>query len=571
VQYWRIFLRRIRTSMPALPTLVLLAALVAGAWPHDARAEPRTVCTITVNSADERETFRRSLPPGDFDFVELVERGRPDWLASACRKGVRCDVLLISGHFDGGDEFYSDRLDARESLPVDEMERVSCSDSCPGLFSQLKEVYLFGCNTLNADALKSTSAEIVRSLVRSGHSPADAERLAQVLDARHAESNRDRMRQIFKDVPVIYGFASKAPLGRSAAPVLDRYFQAGGASEIAGGHASPKLLSLFAPVSMTVAAGVTDTEAQAAYRRDVCHFRDDRLSTEQKLGFVHELLGREMAEVRMFLDQLEKHVSTLTRTVREAAPVSKALDAIAGDRTARRRYLEFARDADQPSIRARMIALAERLGWLTPVERRAELVRMIEDRLASDDAGVADVDLICTLNRDHALDDVLGEIAIGASRVKSAGRAGILACLGSPVAHARILEALLSPKDEDVQIAQVYLRHRPLADVTELRLVAAGIARMSNSEAQVRALDALARHQLSDRESLETLTHLFPVAKTLDVQRAIAGILIRADYGALARPELVRALRQHRLKSSGGNDLIDVLIRRLQASLPPAA
>jgi hypothetical protein len=218
-----------------------------------------------------------------------------------------------------------------------------------------------------------------------------------------------------------------------------------------------------------------------------------------------------------------------------------------------------------------MIALAERLGWLTPVERRAELVRMIEDRLASDDAGVADVDLICTLNRDHALDDVLGEIAIGASRVKSAGRAGILACLGSPVAHARILEALLSPKDEDVQIAQVYLRHRPLADVTELRLVAAGIARMSNSEAQVRALDALARHQLSDRESLETLTHLFPVAKTLDVQRAIAGILIRADYGALARPELVRALRQHRLKSSGGNDLIDVLIRRLQASLPPAA
>ena len=43
--------------------------------------------------------------------------------------------LLISGHFDGGDEFYSDRVDARESLPVDEMERVSCSDSCPGLFS----------------------------------------------------------------------------------------------------------------------------------------------------------------------------------------------------------------------------------------------------------------------------------------------------------------------------------------------------------------------------------------------------------------------------------------------------
>src|SRR5690242_11009898 len=189
--------------------VALLAALVA----HDAQAQRKTVCTITVNSSDEKETFRRYLPADQYDFVELVERGRPDWLASACRAGVRCDVLLISGHFDGGDEFYSDRVDAHESLPVDEMERVSCSDSCPGLFTQLKEVYLFGCNTLNAEAVKTASAEVVRSLLRAGHSAADAEQLAQVLSERHAGSNRERMRQIFKDVPVIYGFSSKAPLG----------------------------------------------------------------------------------------------------------------------------------------------------------------------------------------------------------------------------------------------------------------------------------------------------------------------------------------------------------------------
>ena len=50
------------------------------------------------------------------------------------------------------------------------------------------------------------------------------------------------------------------------------------------------------------------------------------------------------------------------------------------------------------------------------------------------------------------------------------------------------------------------------------------------------------------------------------MQRAIAGILIRADYQALARSELAQALRQHRLKSPDGEDLIDVLIRRLEAS-----
>jgi hypothetical protein len=94
---------------------------------------------------------------------------------------------------------------------------------------------------------------------------------------------------------------------------------------------------------------------------------------------------------------------------------------------------------------------------------------------------------------------------------------------------------------------------------------------MRNLDAQVRALDTLAPHRLSDHQSLDALTRLFPVAKSIEVQRAIAGILIRADYQALAKPELVRALRQHRLKSVGGQDLIDVLIRRLQASIPPAA
>jgi len=558
--------------MPLLQRIALLTALVAGLWPLVVRAEPKTVCTITVNSADERETFRRNLPSDQYRFVELVERGRPDWLASACRSGVRCDMLLISGHFDGGDEFYSDKVDARESLPVDEMERVSCSDSCPGLFSQLKEVYLFGCNTLNAEAVKSASAEVVRSLLRAGHSAADAEQLAQVLSERHAGSNRERMREIFKDVPVIYGFSSKAPLGRSAGPVLERFLQTGGVADMGTGRPSAKLLSLFAPVSMTVAAGSVDTGADAAHRRDVCHFSDDRLSAAQKLDFVHTLLHRNMAEVRMFLDHLEKYSPALVDTTRAQAQAAQALDRIATDKGARDRYFTFMRDTDQASVRARMIGLAERLGWLTPAEKRTELIAMLDDRLARPAVGAMDVDLVCTLNREHALDDTLAALAkVSAERMRDVGHAGVLACLGSQLARARVLQAITSVRDDDVQIAQVYLRHRPIVDVGELRLVAAAIARMDNQVAQVRALDTLAQHRLSDEKSLVALTDLFPVAKSLEVQRAIAGILIRADYATLAKPDLVRALRTHRRKSTDGQDLIDILIRRLQASLPPAA
>jgi hypothetical protein len=552
--------------MSTFTKLVLLAALPIAAWAGGAYAARQTVCTITVNSPDEKETFRRNLPSDEYDFVELVERGRPDWFASACRSRVQCDLLIISGHFDGGDEFYSDRLDAREFLPVDEMERASCSDSCPGLFSRLKEVYLFGCNTLNAEAMRSASAEIGRSLIRSGYSDAEAERLTRVLNERHGESNRDRMRRIFNDVPVIYGFSSKAPLGAAAGPLLDRYFQSGSGGEVGTGRASAKLLSLFAPSSMAVGAGVKDSDPDAAFRRDVCHFSDDRLSPAQKLRFVHELMAREMAEVRMFLDHIEKYSASLPQRERQAASVSNALDEIARDESARTRYLDFARDADQPAVRARMLDLAQRLGWLTPADQRAELMRMIGEQLAGNAVSSADVDLVCDLNKDGSLGRELNRLQVSSKQANKVAHAAVLACLGSAAGHARVLRALTSPNEDEVRIAQTYLRLRPIADATEFRGLATGIARMNGSDAQVRALDTLAQNPLFDREGLEEMTHLFQRARSVSVQRAIAGILIRSDYRMIARPDVVHALRQHRLKSPDGEDLIDVLIRRLQAS-----
>ena len=88
---------------------------------------------------------------------------------------------------------------------------------------------------------------------------------------------------------------------------------------------------------------------------------------------------------------------------------------------------------------------------------------------------------------------------------------------------------------------------------------------MNGSNAQVRALNTLALQHLSDPESLEELARLFPLAGSAGVQTAIAGVLIRSDYKAIAKPELVQTLQRHRLPSSNGADLIDVLIHRLQA------
>ncbi len=544
--------------------LLFTAAWFALTWTFNAYADKKTVCTITVNSPDEKEAFRSRLPSDKFQFVELVERGRADWLASACSQGVRCDVLVISGHYDGGNEFFSDQLDAKEFLPVDEMERVSCSDSCSGLFSQLKEVYLFGCNTLNPQAIKSASAEVERSLLRSGHSRADSARLSRALSARHAESSRDRMQLVFKDVPAIYGFSSVAPLGPVAGSLLGRYFRNAGSAEIGSGRVSPRLLGQFATHSMTVSSGMNASDPHIGYRNDVCQFADDRLSPAQRARFVHALLGRDVAEVRMFLDRMEKYAASLSADERQAPDVSRALDEIARDDAARERYLAFARDADAPAIRARMIALASHLGWLSAAGKRAELMRMIGDELASDKVTAADIGLVCSLNKDGELDGESERLKLPPSQAAKVSHAAVLACLGHREAREQVLLALTSPNEQEVEMAQVYLRYRPITDVAELRLLTSGIARMSGSTAQVRALETLATQDLSDPDSLQELARLFPVADSPGVQTAIAGILVRSDYQTIATPELVQTLRQSRLKTSGGADMIDVLFRRLQ-------
>ena len=543
--------------------LAWLACLAATA-PFDALAAPKTVCTVTINSPDEKEAFQRHLPPAEYKFVELVQRGKPDWLASARQRGVSCDVLIISGHFDDGTEFYTDRFDDREFLTVHEMQHASCSASGDGLFSQLKEVYLFGCNTLKSDPRFVSSPEIVRSLQRSGQSPADAERVSALLSERYGQSNRDRLRHIFKDVPVLYGFSSKAPLGRVAGPLLDRYFQTAPTGEVASGRPSPTLLKLFGPSSMIAVSGLTEADPHAGFRRDMCTFADDRPSDAQKLAFLREVLQRDVTDVRMFLEHVERYVASIGPAQRRVPAVAAGLAAIEGDRAARDRYLDFARDTDDASVQARMMALARHLGWLTPAQEQAEFVRMIAERMARDSLGKNEVDLVCAApeRRDAGLARPL--LASGAARPGQVAHSAVLACLGNPEAHHRTLRALTSSRDEDVAIAQAYLRQRPLADVGELRAVTSSIARMTAGDAQVRALDTLARQRLVDPQSLREIAGLFPQARSLEAQRAIAGILIRSDTQMLARADLARSLRQHRLKSPDGSDVIDMLIRLLQ-------
>jgi hypothetical protein len=96
--------------------------------------------------------------------------------------------------------------------------------------------------------------------------------------------------------------------------------------------------------------------------------------------------------------------------------------------------------------------------------------------------------------------------------------------------------------------------------------VTQAIARMNAPEAQARALDVLARHYVSDRETVDTLRQLFAKTRSGPVQNAIAGVLIRADRRTVHSPELLHTLRENRVKTSPAGNMVDALIQRLQES-----
>ncbi len=511
--------------------LVLLAAGFAPALRAEA---PKTVCTITVNSDDEKETFRKRLPPGRYHFVELLQKGRDDWLQDACRKEVHCDVLMVSGHFNAGETFYSDKVDVEESLNIDQLERASCSQSCPALFGKLKEVYLFGCESLNPDATKYSSS--------------------------YGESGRDRMRRIFANVPSIYGFYASAPVGPTAAMLLNRYFDGGGSPRFATGQVNPRLLQMFSRNHMTRVAGLRDGEPGSAARARICGFFDDRSDAARKVAFVHDLLRRDPAQAQALVPRIESLFAQFSEHDRASPSFASALARLSADDATRDRFLGLARAERSATMRYRMVALADRFGWLAPEAKRDEEVALLDALLAQRTLGFGDVDLACTVGR---------ELRGAAARVRPPAARGVageaaLACLGSGAARKRVLAALASETESDVQIAQLYLRHRPVSEPAELRALVEDVSRMPPSAAQVRALGALARLHIADRGVLDELAQAFTRAKTVNVQRAIAEVFIRSDPDKLPKPELATILRDHRIQAPDGHpDLIDALLRQL--------
>ena len=191
---------------------------------EEAFSQKPLVCTVTINSSEEKDVFETYLGE-DFNFVELTEygteeEGKRDWFLGACKQGIECDILVVSGHF-GGSFFGTSGY--RLGLP--ELQRRSCQKACDGILKKPREVFLFGCNTTAGKSQDHrTPEEYTRVLMEDGFSRRQAEQISAFRYSPIGQETKERMRQVFPHSR-IYGFHSQAPRGKSIAPRLKSYFE----------------------------------------------------------------------------------------------------------------------------------------------------------------------------------------------------------------------------------------------------------------------------------------------------------------------------------------------------------
>ena len=195
-------------------------------WSYTAVAKYK-VCSITINSADEIEVFKQQLGTQDFEFIELVPlsiESRPNnihWFTNACKQGHKCDILVISGHFGG--LFFGEKNNY--ILPVDIMEKQSCSGSCAGLLSNVKEVFLFGCYTLaNKRSRQRTPEQHLEVLLHYNYARDMAETVVAGIYLPFGLSFEHQMQLAFSGGSSIYGFTELSPLGKDIRWPLANYF-----------------------------------------------------------------------------------------------------------------------------------------------------------------------------------------------------------------------------------------------------------------------------------------------------------------------------------------------------------
>lgn len=276
----------------------------------------KNLCTVTINSTDEADLFKKRLSPHDWNFIELTpsstEADTKNWFQAACKKKIECDVLVISGHFAGS--FFGK---SKFVLPIEELETMSCDKSCDGILNRPKEVFLFGCNTLATKEKDLRSPEEYMQVLRDdGFTAAQASQVVSFRYSGFGESYKTRMSSVFSKTPQIYGFSSKGPSGSTISSMLDKYLQNSKSDyqhfdSMKSKAKTAKNEKLFSALQQTSLVQTTGSlpNMKSVDEKPYCYVRSPQISRLKKLKYIEKLL--QSAEGIQMISHVEDFIHDL--------------------------------------------------------------------------------------------------------------------------------------------------------------------------------------------------------------------------------------------------------------------
>ncbi len=317
------------------------------------------ICSMTFNSSNERETFKKIYPGSVHELVP--DDKNPNWLKDQCKSGIKCDVLLISGHFGG--TFFGEK--SSQILALHDLEDLSCQHSCDSILGA-KQVYLMGCNTLADKTPDHRSIDTyLKVLVQDGFPRSIAEDVVASRYANFGLSMAERMSLAFNHSESLYGFSSTGPLGALAAPLLREAVTRNASVQ----ELDQALKSAFSGTSFRVVH--PQNEIQSETQRLSCKLRSKDTSTREA-GYEQALT---QAPLSKYFDLFLNHSddSALKRAFELLPSARDKLESLAQSISEKSEVLI--------GIGVKVLKLRHELQLISDQEYKSKLEIMIESRL----------------------------------------------------------------------------------------------------------------------------------------------------------------------------------------------
>ena len=200
--------------------------------PETGDKDKTTFCFFSLNNPKEFDELKKQYQAKDVEIKEFYGTGSAGTADSASKsvekqfknmlKSGECDSLVISGHHTGyfAGKQSVDKSSDSQILDLDFMEEMSCEEGCDEWFSNVKSLFLMGCQTVKTPTRlendsDSPDSETIR-IVTGNATPTSAGYIHEIVNQAYSstlDQNNKLSHRYLRMFPnsSLYGWGEKSP------------------------------------------------------------------------------------------------------------------------------------------------------------------------------------------------------------------------------------------------------------------------------------------------------------------------------------------------------------------------